>query len=99
MTIRYKCEECGAALNINDELAGTEGSCPRCHVEFIVPSADEEPAKPVAVEKPRSTGALDTEDDISDFLSSDEIPVTTGQTSLADTDGPDSDDNVNPFDD
>ena len=26
MTIRYKCAECGAALNIKDELAGTRGS-------------------------------------------------------------------------
>lgn len=41
MTIRYKCEECGAVLNIKDELAGTVGHCPRCKVEFKVPAPDE----------------------------------------------------------
>ena len=40
MTIRYKCEECGAALNIKDELAGTKGNCPRCQVEFIIPAPE-----------------------------------------------------------
>lgn len=39
MTIRYKCEECGAALNIKDELAGTSGRCPKCKAEFVVPTA------------------------------------------------------------
>ncbi len=101
MTIRYKCEECGAALNINDDLAGTEGSCPRCHVEFVVPSADAVSAKPAKAEKPRSSGALNTEDEIGDFLSSDEIPVTSGTASLADSDSSDSDSAAddNPFDD
>src|SRR5438552_15655927 len=44
MTIRYKCEECGAALNIKDELAGTRGHCPRCKVEFTVPVPEPSPA-------------------------------------------------------
>lgn len=99
MTIRYKCEECGAALNINDELAGTEGSCPRCHVEFVVPSADGIPAKPAPAERPKSSGSLSTEDEIGDFLSSDEIPVTSGNTSLATSDDADSGASDNPFDD
>ncbi len=45
MTIRYKCEECGAVLNIKDELAGTLGHCPRCKVEssrFRAPEDDED---------------------------------------------------------
>lgn len=99
MTIRYKCEECGAALNINDELAGTEGSCPRCHVEFIVPSADAAAAKPAAAEKPKHTGAMNTEDEIGDFLSSDEIPAVTGKTSLADPDEDEPFADDNPFED
>jgi hypothetical protein len=99
MTIRYKCEECGAALNINDELAGTEGSCPRCHVEFVVPSADAVSAKPAKVEKPRSTGSLSTEEEIGDFLSSDEIPAATGRTSLAESDEDGSYAEDNPFED
>jgi hypothetical protein len=98
MTIRYKCEECGAALNINDELAGTEGSCPRCHVEFVVPSADADAAKPAKAEKPRSSGSLSTEDEIGDFLSSDEIPIPSGQTSLAESDDSDAGASRNPFD-
>jgi hypothetical protein len=107
MTIRYKCEECGAALNINDELAGTEGSCPRCYVEFVVPSADSPAA--VATSKPKKAtgpgGTLASEDEIGDFLSSDEITVPTGNTSLARSDGDGSDDeggsgaSDNPFDD
>jgi len=51
MTIRYKCPECGAALNIDDELAGTEGNCPRCQVAFVVPQPESRPAaeaEPVA---------------------------------------------------
>lgn len=110
MTIRYKCEECGAALNINDDLAGTDGSCPRCHVEFVVPSADAVADKPAKAKKTPSSGALNTEDEIGDFLSSDEIPVASGNTSLAQSDDSDSGDDdplgdapprshKNPFDD
>lgn len=77
MTIRYKCAECGAALNIKDELAGTNGHCPRCQVEFVVPSPAGEavveklPAA-VASEPPRELkkgpGGEVSEDDIGDFL-------------------------------
>ena len=52
MTIRYQCEECGAALNINDELAGTEGNCPRCQVQFTVPAADSDADPTSATLKP-----------------------------------------------
>ena len=37
MTIRYKCEQCGAVLKIKEELIGTEGKCPKCKSKFIVP--------------------------------------------------------------
>lgn len=37
MTIRYKCDSCGSKLNIKDELAGTEGKCPKCKSAFTVP--------------------------------------------------------------
>ena len=40
MTIRYTCAECGAVLNIKEELAGTQGHCPRCQGEFTVPDAE-----------------------------------------------------------
>jgi len=75
MTIRYKCEECGAALNIRDELAGTKGNCPRCQVEFIVPASEggvvEQKTASVAAEAspaPRRPGDPLSEDDIGTFL-------------------------------
>ncbi|MGE0374606.1 MAG: hypothetical protein AB7I48_12600 [Planctomycetaceae bacterium] len=39
MTIRYTCHACGSKLNIKEELAGTQGKCPKCKMEFEVPSA------------------------------------------------------------
>ena len=39
MTIRYKCEECDSVLKIRDELAGTDGKCPKCKTAFTVPAA------------------------------------------------------------
>lgn len=78
MTIRYKCEECGAALNINDELAGTKGSCPRCQVEFVVPAPEGIAvvkhipkaglAEPGADVKKRVPGEPLSDDDITSFL-------------------------------
>ena len=41
MTIRYKCEECGVAMKIKDDLAGKKGKCPQCKSSFIVPSPEE----------------------------------------------------------
>jgi len=75
MTIRYKCAECGAALNIKDELAGTKGNCPRCQVEFTVPAAEGAPAEKepaAASQKPaepaRSAGGPISEDEIERIL-------------------------------
>jgi hypothetical protein len=75
--IRYQCGECGAALNIKDELAGTQGHCPRCQVEFTVPAAEgsavaeKQPAavggEPAPQERERPAGAF-SEDDIGDIL-------------------------------
>ena len=38
MTIRYTCRECASVLKIKDEKAGTNGKCPKCKTEFVVPS-------------------------------------------------------------
>ncbi|MGE5192376.1 MAG: hypothetical protein ACM3U2_07715 [Deltaproteobacteria bacterium] len=75
--IRYQCAECGAALNIKDELAGTQGHCPRCQVEFTVPAAEGTPVaekEPAAVageapakERERAAGGL-SDDDIGAIL-------------------------------
>ena len=42
MTIRYTCTDCGSVLKIKDEKAGTQGKCPKCKTEFLVPN----PAEP-----------------------------------------------------
>jgi len=39
MTIHFSCVECGAALKVKDELAGSTGHCPKCKTEFKVPAA------------------------------------------------------------
>jgi len=41
MTIRFQCSECDAVLKIKDELAGTDGKCPKCKTKFVVPAPDE----------------------------------------------------------
>ncbi|MEZ5941242.1 MAG: hypothetical protein R3C18_07615 [Planctomycetaceae bacterium] len=46
MTIRYECEGCGAVLKIKDELAGTDGKCPKCKAEFIIPEPEGAPEPP-----------------------------------------------------
>ncbi|HIE96437.1 MAG TPA: hypothetical protein EYG03_10685 [Planctomycetes bacterium] len=37
MVIRYTCKKCKSVLKISDDLAGTDGKCPKCKVEFKVP--------------------------------------------------------------
>lgn len=37
MTIRYTCHGCESVLKIKDEKAGTNGRCPKCKMEFVVP--------------------------------------------------------------
>lgn len=66
MTIRYKCEHCGALLNIKDEKAGTKGKCPKCQESFTVPT-------PAGVAQDASP---DDEDDFFGLLADDE----NGQT-------------------
>jgi hypothetical protein len=88
MTIRYKCEECGAVLNVKDELAGTQGHCPRCQVEFTVPAAAAGSAavekksaavagEPAGERRERPAGAFN-EDDIGDILASEGPVSSTG---------------------
>ena len=40
MTIRFTCAGCGSLLKIKDELAGTDGKCPKCKTEFVVPNPE-----------------------------------------------------------
>ncbi len=37
MSIRYRCETCGAAFKIRDSQAGTRARCPGCKIKFTVP--------------------------------------------------------------
>lgn len=45
MTIRYECAECQSVLKIRDELAGTNGKCPKCKTEFTIPAASKQKTK------------------------------------------------------
>ena len=51
MSIRVKCQECGSVLKVKDELAGTEGKCPKCKTKFTIPEADQ-PQEADAAEAP-----------------------------------------------
>lgn len=64
MTIHFTCTDCGSLLKIKDELAGTNGKCPKCKTSFVVPEpmgedsaeilvAPEEPEEP----QPKSASA------------------------------------------
>lgn len=42
MTIRCACDHCGTSLKVKDELAGTDGKCPKCKKTFHIPDASSE---------------------------------------------------------
>ena len=48
MSIKVKCEECGVALKIKDELAGRKANCPQCKAPLRIPSleSDDAPSQP-----------------------------------------------------
>ena len=90
MTIRYECEGCGAVLKIKDELAGTDGKCPKCKAEFIIPepegSAEPPQAKqaapsgkkPVPAKGSVKKGAAQSDDfDVAAFLMEGDGPKPT----------------------
>ncbi|MEJ7595226.1 MAG: hypothetical protein WKF77_27185 [Planctomycetaceae bacterium] len=49
MTIRYTCAGCESVLKIKDEKAGTNGRCPKCKTEFVVPFPAEDDDNDVEV--------------------------------------------------
>lgn len=53
MTIRVTCDNCGSVLKIKDELAGTDGKCPKCKTRFVVPRHDDEEAAAESVSEKR----------------------------------------------
>ena len=57
MTIRVTCDQCGSVLKIKDELAGTDGKCPKCKTRFVVPSGTEEEPEDEAADVPPSPRA------------------------------------------
>ena len=58
MTIRFTCDKCGSVLKIKDELAGTDGKCPKCKTRFVVPQPSAE--EPV-VEQPAEQAPVSLE--------------------------------------
>lgn len=59
MSIKVKCEECGVALKIKDELAGRKANCPQCKAPLQIPSLESDDAPPQPV-----PGELSEEDAI-----------------------------------
>ena len=67
MTIRYTCRECASVLKIKDEKAGTNGKCPKCKTEFVVPTPASDDDIEVEVEGPATAVAAPAapiEDDV-----------------------------------
>jgi len=66
MTIRYTCRECASVLKIKDEKAGTNGKCPKCKTEFVVPTPASENDIEVEMEGPvtASAPAAPIDDDV-----------------------------------
>lgn len=71
MTIRFTCDQCGSVLKIKDELAGTDGKCPKCKKRFVVPEvgADETAKSPAKASEddspqPEAPAATQSADDI-----------------------------------
>jgi predicted Zn finger-like uncharacterized protein len=59
MSIRVTCEECGSVLKIKEELAGTEGRCPKCKTRFTVPAGDAPPTSPATKAVATDAGEFD----------------------------------------
>lgn len=57
MTIRYTCRECASVLKIKDEKAGSNGKCPKCKTEFVVPTPASEDDIEVETEGPATIAA------------------------------------------
>lgn len=85
MTIRYKCEACGAALDIWDELVGTQGNCPGCQTEFSVPDLTRDVAdansETCTSEPAAPAGEELSADAIANFLANDHQAVAPGRSS------------------
>lgn len=67
MTIRVKCDECGSVLKIKDELAGKEGSCPKCKAAFVIPAPAKDESSTIpeqSTNNNQNTPPTDDEDDI-----------------------------------
>ncbi len=86
MTIRYSCDKCGSVLKIKDELAGTDGKCPKCKTRFVVPNPapEGEAEAPVAASRPQAKVAASPpappKPVVAESTSSDSIPAAKAQT-------------------
>lgn len=41
MNMEFKCENCGQPMSIDKEHAGKEANCPKCGVEFTIPTVEQ----------------------------------------------------------
>jgi hypothetical protein len=63
MTIRYQCDKCKSVLKIRDELAGTEGKCPKCKTGFTVPECEPEEIPGIEIDDEVGVDQADVEDE------------------------------------
>ena len=56
MSISFACPECRARIEVNEELAGHAGQCPRCQNVIVIPAPNQPIPVPAAPEAP-SRGA------------------------------------------
>lgn len=94
MTIRVKCDECGSVLKIKDELAGKDGSCPKCKAAFVIPApskGESSATSEQSTNQNQNTPPADDEDDIfgKDFFKMGETDTKPKQQSaIPDNDTP-----------
>lgn len=84
MTIRFTCTQCSSVLKIKDELAGTNGRCPKCKTAFVVPAVESEAISGIA----ELGGSTSAEIRVSEPRSGDDPAVPLPQPIDADLDSP-----------
>lgn len=73
MSIRVTCDNCGSVLKIKEELAGTQGRCPKCKTKFTVPQAGEHDEGAAARPEPPADAKAEEFDPVA-FLMADDGP-------------------------
>ena len=78
MVIRYTCEKCTSVLKISDDLAGTDGKCPKCKVKFKVPAATQ------GTDAAEDATQPDSPADVTESASTEEAEIAAAVAELVD---------------